>query len=86
MQQTIDGMGVNINVNSWKNGELKPALDALININGSSAFRVIRDPMTWVSSESLISRPPDVAVRVRNSRNAGHLEHHPLSESKGNSR
>jgi hypothetical protein len=54
VQQTIDGMGVNINVNSWKNGELKPALDALIDINGSSAFRVIRDPMTWVSSESLI--------------------------------
>ena len=56
VQQTIDGMGVNINVNSWKNGELKPALDALIDINGSSAFRVIRDPMTWVSSESLIPR------------------------------
>ena len=56
VQQTIDGMGVNINVNSWKNGELKPALDALIDINGSSAFRVIRDPMTWVSSEALIPR------------------------------
>jgi O-glycosyl hydrolase len=54
VQQTIDGMGVNINVNSWKNGELKPALDALIDVNGSSAFRVIRDPMTWVGSESLI--------------------------------
>jgi O-glycosyl hydrolase len=53
-QQTIDGMGVNINVNSWKNGQLTPALDALIDINGSSAFRVIRDPMTWVGSESLI--------------------------------
>jgi O-glycosyl hydrolase len=54
VQQHIDGMGVNINVNSWKNGELKPALDALIDVNGSSAFRVIRDPMTWVGSESLI--------------------------------
>jgi hypothetical protein len=54
VQQRIDGMGVNINVNSWKNGELKPALDALIDVNGSSAFRVIRDPMTWVASESLI--------------------------------
>jgi hypothetical protein len=54
VEQTIDGMGVNINVNSWKNGELKPALDALIDVNGSSSFRVIRDPMTWVSSESLI--------------------------------
>jgi O-glycosyl hydrolase len=54
VQQTIDGMGVNINVNSWKNGELKPALDSLIDVNRSSAFRVIRDPMTWVSSELLI--------------------------------
>jgi O-glycosyl hydrolase len=54
VQQHIDGMGVNINVNSWNKGELKPALDALIDINGSSAFRVIRDPMTWVASESLI--------------------------------
>ena len=54
VEQTIDGMGVNINVNSWKNGQLKPALDALIDVNGSSSFRVIRDPMTWVSSESLI--------------------------------
>jgi VCBS repeat-containing protein len=53
--QTIDGMGVNINVNSWENGLLKPALDALIDVNGSSLFRVVRDPMDWVSSESLIT-------------------------------
>ena len=52
--QTVDGTGVNINVNSWQNGQLIPALDALIDVNGSSLFRVIRDPMTWVSSESLI--------------------------------
>jgi O-glycosyl hydrolase len=54
LNQTIDGMGVNINVNSWKNGQLKPALDALIDVNGSTEFRVIRDPMTWVTSESQI--------------------------------
>jgi O-glycosyl hydrolase len=52
--QAIAGMGVNINVNSWNGGRLKPALDALIDTNGSSAFRVIRDPMTWVTRESLI--------------------------------
>ena len=52
--QTIDGMGVNINVNSWDDGLLKPALDSLIINNGSSIFRVNRDPTDWVSSESLI--------------------------------
>ncbi len=52
--QTIDGMGVNINVNSWNNGELKPALDFLVTTNGSTLFRVIRDPIDWVSSESQI--------------------------------
>jgi hypothetical protein len=52
--QTIDGMGVNINVNSWSGGQLRPALDYLVDTNGSSLFRVVRDPMTWVSSESLI--------------------------------
>jgi O-glycosyl hydrolase len=53
--QTIDGLGVNINVNSWKGGELRPAIDYLVDTNGSSLFRVIRDPMTWVSSESQIA-------------------------------
>ena len=52
--QTIDGMGVNINVNSWNNGQLKPALDFLVTTNGSTLFRVIRDPIDWLSSESLI--------------------------------
>jgi len=52
--QTIDGMGVNINVNSWNNGLLKPALDFLVTTNGSTLYRVIRDPMDWVTSESLI--------------------------------
>ena len=52
--QTIDGMGVNINVNNWHDGLLRPALDSLIETNGSSLFRVNRDPMDWVDSESLI--------------------------------
>jgi O-glycosyl hydrolase len=54
--QTMGGMGVNINVNSWNGGELRPALDLLTAAppagNGASLFRVIRDPMTWVSNES----------------------------------
>lgn len=52
--QTIDGMGVNINVNSWNNGQLKAALDFLVTSNGSTLFRVSRDPIDWVSSESLL--------------------------------
>jgi hypothetical protein len=52
--QTMDGMGVNINVNSWNNGELKPALDFFIATNGSTLFRVIRDPLDWVAREELI--------------------------------
>ncbi len=64
MYQTIDGMGVNIDVGSWKNGEVKPALDLLINTNGSSLFRVVRDPMTWVIDEALIPlRPHSIAIR-----------------------
>src|SRR5262249_30019998 len=51
--QTVGGMGVNINVNSWKNGELAPALNLLTAAagtgNGASLFRVIRDPMDWVA-------------------------------------
>ena len=54
--QTIDGLGVNINVNSWRNGQLKPALDYLVINNGVSAMRVIRDPMDWVSNELLIPK------------------------------
>jgi O-glycosyl hydrolase len=50
--QTVDGMGANVNVNSWKAGELRPALDLLVDVNGASLLRVIRDPMDWVSSES----------------------------------
>ena len=52
--QRIDGMGANINVNSWEDGLVKPAIDALIETNGSYIFRVNRDPQDWVSSESLI--------------------------------
>ena len=34
--QTMDGMGVNINVNSWNGGQLAPALTLLVTTNGAS--------------------------------------------------
>jgi len=52
--QAMDGMGVNINVNSWNGGQLALALNLLVTTNGASLIRVIRDPMDWVTSESLI--------------------------------
>jgi hypothetical protein len=54
--QTLSGLGVNINVNSWKSGQLKPALDYLVVKNGISSVRVIRDPMDWVGNELLIPK------------------------------
>lgn len=58
--QRVAGVGVNINVNSWSGGALEPALEMLLQPPGAggagmSVFRVIRDPMTWVASESDIS-------------------------------
>src|SRR5437773_8271462 len=57
--QAITGMGVNINVNSWNNGQLKPALDLLVSPLGATntgpVLRVIRDPMSWVSNEADIA-------------------------------
>jgi chitodextrinase len=45
--QTMDGFGVNINPNSWDNGNLKPALDLLVDQNGSKLFRVAIDMEDW---------------------------------------
>jgi hypothetical protein len=45
--QTIDGLGVNANSLSWKNGELQPGLDLLIDQMGASAFRVVFDMEDW---------------------------------------
>src|SRR5258706_11338630 len=57
--QRIDGMGVNINVQGWNGGLLRPALDRLVGPagsgNGASLLRVIRDPIDWVSD------PADIA-------------------------
>ena len=45
--QTMDGLGVNINALSWKNGELQPALDLLIDQLGTSMWRVCFDMEDW---------------------------------------
>jgi O-glycosyl hydrolase len=45
--QTIDGFGVNLNVNSWNGGQLAPALDLFIGDLGSSLFRVYIDNTDW---------------------------------------
>lgn len=39
--QQLDGIGVNANTRSWNNGELKPAIDMLIDTMHASVWRVI---------------------------------------------
>lgn len=53
VSQTMDGMGTNINSWAWKNGELKPALDLLVDTNGANLFRVIHDRMTWATKAQI---------------------------------
>ena len=48
--QRVDGFGVNVNSLSWKNGELKPALDRLIDQMGVTVWRVVFDMEDWESS------------------------------------
>ena len=45
--QTIDGFGVSANSASWNNGELRPAIDRLIDDGGSTIWRVIIDMADW---------------------------------------
>ena len=45
--QTMDGFGTSINPASWSGDELKPALDMLIDQNGSRIFRVIVEQADW---------------------------------------
>src|SRR4051812_1678966 len=47
--QTISGLGADINPNSWDNGNLKPALDLLIDQEGMKTFRVGMDMLDWES-------------------------------------
>ena len=48
--QTMDGFGVNINSLSWKNGQLAPALDRLVDEVGAKTWRVVFDMMDWEST------------------------------------
>jgi Big-like domain-containing protein len=48
--QVVQGLGVNINVHSWNNGELKPILDQLTDELGATAFRVVIDNADWEST------------------------------------
>jgi hypothetical protein len=41
--QVMDGFGVSVNSASWDNGELRPALDMLVD-GGSTIFRVVFEP------------------------------------------
>ena len=45
--QTMDGFGVNLNALSWKNGELQPALDLLVDQLGAATYRVVFDMEDW---------------------------------------
>lgn len=46
--QAIDGIGVNVNSRSWNNGELKPAIDLLVDSLQANIFRVIVEtPKEW---------------------------------------
>ncbi len=47
--QTISALGADINPDSWDNGNLKPALDLLIDQEGMKTFRVGMDMMDWES-------------------------------------
>jgi hypothetical protein len=45
--QTMNGFGASINSDSWNNGQLKPALDMLIDQNGTKTFRVVMEMTDW---------------------------------------
>lgn len=48
--QVISGLGVNANVHSWNNGELKPAIDKIVEL-GEVTWRVIIDKADWDAVE-----------------------------------
>lgn len=56
--QTISGLGVNANVHSWHNGELKPAIDRIVEL-GDVTWRVIIDKADWEEA-----RNPDNADHI----------------------
>ena len=56
--QVMSGLGVNANVHSWKNGELKPAIDKIAEL-GDVTWRVIIDKADWETAEN-----PDVTGSI----------------------
>jgi O-glycosyl hydrolase len=48
--QTIDGWGTTVNAANWKNGQVTPALDMLIDRLGCSIIRVSIDNIDWEST------------------------------------
>ena len=47
--QTVSGLGVNANVHSWKNGQLKPAIDRIAEL-GDLTWRVIIEKADWLDA------------------------------------
>src|SRR5262245_34251179 len=48
--QTIDGFGVNVNTGWWNNGEVKPAIDMLVDQLGANIFRAVIEESDWEST------------------------------------
>jgi O-glycosyl hydrolase len=61
--QTMNGVGSNINSWSWKSGELRPALDTLIDVLGHNIFRVIHDRMVWAGTGNI--RPAATLAKLQ---------------------
>jgi O-glycosyl hydrolase len=50
--QRIDGFGVNLNSAAWGNGDVRPAIDALVQQMGAAVFRVVVEPVSgWEDSD-----------------------------------
>jgi hypothetical protein len=62
--QTMNGVGSNVNSWSWKDGELIPALDILVDTLGHNIFRVVHDRMEWAGTGS--TRPAATLTNLYN--------------------
>jgi hypothetical protein len=62
--QVMNGIGSNVCTWSWKNGEIKPALDELIDTLGHNIFRVIHDRMVWAGTGT--TRPAATLTGLQN--------------------
>ena len=62
----MDGFGVNINSLSWKNGELAPALDRLIDEVGAKTWRVVFDMADWeATNDNADPNTPELVLLQR---------------------